>query len=145
MLKLSTSFSKKVPVPDQDFSSQSYHAAVEVELSDALTPEQVQERIHGTFEMVRNAVEVELTGNSCQLPTGSSHAAPPATPNGNGQTLKITNRQAKFITDLATQQGFKLSELNANVGKLYGVSSLYDLDRKQASALLDSLQQKKAA
>lgn len=144
MLKLSTSYSKKVPVPDQDFSSQSYHAAVEVELSDALTPEQVQERIHQTFEMVRNAVEAELTGNRCQLPT-SSHAAPPAPPSGNGQALKITNRQAKFITDLATQQGFKLSELNANVGKLYGVSSLYDLDRKQASALLDSLQQKKAA
>ena len=45
MLKLSTSFSKKVPVPGQEFSSQSYHAAVELELSDALKPDEVQARI----------------------------------------------------------------------------------------------------
>ena len=144
MLKLSTSYSKKIPVEGHDFSSQQFHAAIEVELSDALTPEQVQERIHATFQMVRQAVETELTGNRCQLPA-SGHAAPSAPPSGNGQALKITNRQAKFITDLATQQGYKLSELNAHIGKLYGVSSLYDLNRKQASALLDSLQQKKAA
>ena len=144
MLKLSTSYSKKVPVPDQEYSSQSFHAAVEVELSDALTPEQIQTRIHKTFEMVRQAVETELTGNRCPLQP-DDHSTPPTPPNGNGQALKITNRQAKFITDLATQQGFRLSELNTHIGKLYGATSLYDLDRKSASALLDSLQQKKAA
>ena len=34
MLKLNSSYSKKVPVEGQDFSSQSYHASVEVELPD---------------------------------------------------------------------------------------------------------------
>ena len=56
MLKLSTSFSKKVPVPGQEFSSQSYHAAVELELSDALQPAEVQERIRQTFALDAQAV-----------------------------------------------------------------------------------------
>ena len=58
MLKLSTSFSKKVPVPGQEFSSQSYHAAVELELSDKLQPHELQGQIHATFDMVRQAVEM---------------------------------------------------------------------------------------
>jgi hypothetical protein len=37
MIKLSTAFMKKVPVQGQEFSSQSFHASIELELSDALT------------------------------------------------------------------------------------------------------------
>ena len=47
--------------------------------------------------------------------------------------------------DLAGQQGIALSDLNAQVKKLYGVGTLYELTKKQASALLDSLQRRKAA
>ena len=56
MLRLSTSFSKKVPVEGQEFSSQSYHASVELELSDALQPAEIRTRIHDTFAVVRDAV-----------------------------------------------------------------------------------------
>lgn len=146
MLKLSTSYSKKVPVPDQEFSSQSYHASVELELSDALEPEQVQEKIHETFEMVRHAVETELTGNKTELavvPRASTDQTAPQ--NGSGPVGKASNKQIKYLMDLATQQGYELTALNAHVRKLYGVASLYDLDKKQASKLLDSLKQKKAA
>ena len=38
MLKLNASYSKKVPA-DIEFSSKSFHASLEVELSDAITPE----------------------------------------------------------------------------------------------------------
>ncbi len=146
MLKLSTSYSKKVPVPDQEFSSQSYHASVELELSDALEPEQVQQKIHETFELVRQAVETELTGNKTDLAIVPKTPATQAAPqNGNGPVGKASNRQIRYIMDLATQQGYELTALNAHVRKLYGVASLYDLDKKQASKLLDSLKQKKAA
>ena len=48
MLKLTSSFSKKVPAESQ-FSSPSYHASVEVELPDGLTETQLKETISSTF------------------------------------------------------------------------------------------------
>ena len=64
MLKLTSSFSKKVPVVGSEYSSQSYHATVEVELPSGLTTEQIQARIHETFELVRSSVEAELNGSA---------------------------------------------------------------------------------
>ena len=146
MLKLSTSFSKKVPVPGQEFSSQSYHAAVELELSDALKPDEVQARIHQTFDMVRRAVETEI--NSKAAPTASQPAtqqAPAAAASAFKPVEKASNKQVKFILDLAGRQNLPLSALNADVQKQFGVADIYALDRKQASALVDSLKQRKAA
>ena len=62
MLKLNASYSKKVPA-DGEYTSQSYHASIEVELPDGLSAEQLNGKIHETFEMVRNSVEAELHGN----------------------------------------------------------------------------------
>ena len=62
MLKLNASYSKKVPA-EGEYSSQSYHASIEVELPDGLTQEQLNSKIHETFAMVRDSVEAELHGN----------------------------------------------------------------------------------
>ena len=64
MLKLNASYSKKVPA-ETEYSSQSYHASIEVEIPDGLTAEQLQNRIHETFDLVRNSVETELHGGNC--------------------------------------------------------------------------------
>ena len=61
MLKLNASYSKKVPA-DGEYTSQSYHASIEVELPDGLSAEQLNGKIHETFEMVRSSVEAELHG-----------------------------------------------------------------------------------
>ena len=71
MLKLNASYSKKVPA-EGEYSSQSYHASIEVELSDGLTANQIQDRIHETFAMVRDSVEAELHGNGTANPEGSA-------------------------------------------------------------------------
>ena len=136
MLKLSTSFSKKVPVPGQEFSSQSYHAAVELELSDALQPAEVQERIRQTFDMVRQAVENEINGKPATTVAPAAVTKP---------VEKASNKQVKFILDLASRQKLSLSQLNADVQQQFGVADIYALDRKQASALVDSLKLRKAA
>jgi len=143
MLKLSTSFSKKVPVPGQEFSSQSYHAAVELELSDALKPDEVQARIHQTFDMVRRAVETEI--NSKTAPSASQPAALAAAHSAFKPVEKASNKQIKYILDLAGEKKLPLSQLNADVHQQFGVADIYALDRKQASALVDSLKQRKAA
>ena len=59
MLKLNASYSKKVPA-ESEYSSQSYHCQIEVELSDGLNPQQLQEKVHGVFDFVRKSVEAEL-------------------------------------------------------------------------------------
>jgi len=143
MLKVCTSYSKKVPT-DQQYSSQQFHASVEVELSDALSPEQLQERIHQTFTVVRNTVESEINGNGAATPAPASritgdHAAGDKT-NGNG---KASNAQIKYLTSLATEQDIRLSALNAYCKDNYKVETIYDLTKKQASELVDSLKHHK--
>ncbi|MBQ7178415.1 MAG: hypothetical protein IJS08_13455 [Victivallales bacterium] len=59
MLKLNASYSKKVPA-ESEYSSQQYHCQIEVELPDGLNPQQLQEKVHGVFDFVRNSVESEL-------------------------------------------------------------------------------------
>lgn len=131
MLKVCTSYSKKVPAGEQ-YSSQQFHASVELELSDALSPDQLQERIHQTFSVVRSTVEAEITGKPSNG-NGNGHGAEPKT---NG---KASNAQIKFITDLAGQKKIALGDLNQGIKDVYGVESLYELTKKDASALLDQL------
>ena len=143
MLKLNTSYSKKIPIEGQQYSSQSFHASVEIELSDALKPDEIKTRIHDTFLMVRQSVEEELNGkvqNGNGQPVNTN-----AKPNGNGHIAKASNKQVKFITDLAGQKSIPPSELNAEIKKRFSVDGLYDLSSKQASELLDTLKRGKAA
>ncbi len=144
MLKLNASYSKKVPVPDQEYSSQSYHAAVECELSDGLSANEIQERIHNVFETVRQSVENELTGKHpvqqevVTLPPQQVQPRQKSTgsTNDNG---KATTRQIKFITDLAGRRGLTLDKLDDTVERLFQVHGIYELNRKQASKLVDQL------
>jgi hypothetical protein len=133
MLKVCTSYSKKVPT-DQQYSSQQFHASVEVELSDALSPEQLQERIHQTFAVVRNTVEAEISGEEKVM-------LPPRTGGDRGASTngKATNAQIKYLTSLATEQDIRLSALNAYCHEQYHADSIYELTKKDASALVDGL------
>jgi hypothetical protein len=132
------SFSKKVPVPDSEYSSQGYSLSLQTEISES-DPEAIQARLSRTFQLVKDQVEHELAN-------GNGHTAQPAEPGGklNGND-KASNKQIKFITDLSTQRGISLSDLNTDVQKRYGVAGLYDLSRKQASELLDAMNGKRKA
>ena len=141
MLKLNASYSKKVPA-EGEYTSQSYHCSMELELSDKLEPDEIQAKIHETFALVRDAVEVELHGETAPVRTPmrvvrQPEAAParPTPPTGE----KASNKQVKYILDLAKAQGLGLTQLNARVQQAYRAASVYDLDRKSASQLVDEL------
>jgi hypothetical protein len=145
MLKAVISYSKKIPVPGSEFSSQGFSLSLETEITDT-QPAAIQARLHETYELVKATVEQELAkgnGRTAAQPETGAEAAPRAAPTGD----KASNKQVKFITDLATQRGLSLSDLNARVSQRFGVAGLYDLDKKQASSLLDELngKQRKAA
>ena len=137
MLKLNAAFNKKIPVAGEQYSSQSYHCSVEVELSDAATPEQLQTKIAETFALVRDAVESELHGKPAAKPEPAAQPAKgePAKPD----TTKASNKQVKFILDLAKGKGLTLTALNARVQDRFKVESVYELARKDASKLVDEL------
>jgi len=141
MLKAIVSYSKKIPVPDSEYSSQGYSLSLETEIPET-DPGAIQARLHQTFDLVKATVEDELANGNGRKPETREHSAP----QGNrGTTDKASNKQIKFITDLATQRGLNISDINTEVSKRFGVAGLYDLNRKQASTLLDELNNRKAA
>ena len=151
MLKLNTSFSKKIP-GDVQFSSKSFHASVEIELPDGLSPQQLQDRIHQTFQLVRNSVETELGSGNGGVPETQpvqNNAASIPAQNGNGQTNgnggngkktgPASEKQIKYLIDLVAFNGADI----AVYLKRYGVSSAYDLTRDACSKLIDEIGGKK--
>ena len=137
MLKLNASYSKKVPA-EGEYSSQSYHACVEVELPDGLTQEQLQGRIHETFEMVRNSVEAELHGKS----PGNSRGFVPE--NGSQTPVQYghpaSSKQLQYLLDIARNCGANLKQLAAR----YNVADVRQLTKQQCSKLINELSGKAA-
>ena len=157
MLKLNASYSKKVPA-DSEYSSQSFHASVEVELPDGLTQEQLNAKIHETFDLVRASVEAELTENCAphqpallpQENTANAPQTPPAQPqqNKNGYAKKngttsdapASPKQVKYLLDLARQYGVSPDQIKAK----FNVSSLESMTKVQCSRAIDELSGKAA-
>ncbi len=149
MLKLNASYSKKVPAASQ-FSSQSYHASVEIELPDGLSPEQLDAKIRETFALVRDSVENELHGDP--INTQASNVLPlpipPAQPQQNkpaygkkpATDAPASPKQIKFLLDLAKQNGYTPDQLKAR----YNVPSLENLSKTQCSRAIDELSGKAA-
>ena len=133
MLKLNASYSKKIPVDGTDFSSHSYHASVEVEIPDGLTPGELQNRIHETFELVRTSVETELNGNS----RTSSERKPRRMPERS--EAPASEKQLSYLRDIAVQHGMTLRQLDAEAHDRYGVGTARELSKSQASRLIDTL------
>ena len=154
MLKLNASYSKKVPA-EGEYSSQSYHASIEVELSDGLTPDQIQDRIHETFAMVRDSVEAELHGNKPAEHEGSAPQNPQnqsrqgyrsAASNygkGKGQSqddAAASPKQIKYLLDLARNNGVTPQQILTR----FKVNALEDLTRNQCSLAIDEFNGKAA-
>ena len=162
MLKLNASYSKKVPA-EGDYSSKSYHASIECELPDGLSQEQLKDKIHDTFELVRESVEAELGGvqsngssnrqqdGSSNRQQNSSSSRPPDghiryPQNKRGADKKQDNtpastRQLNYLLDLAHSMGMKPKEIMERAG----VDDLSDLTKTDCSKLIDELNGKTKA
>ena len=92
-------------------------------------------------------------GRAHELANGSGNGsgpvqAPAPEPKASDKrNTAASNAQLRYLTDLWTQGGGQISELNARIRQEFGVEGLYELKRKQASTLLDKLktESKKAA
>ena len=154
MLKLNASYSKKVPA-EGEFSSQSYHASIEVELPDGLTQDQLNGKIHETFAMVRDSVEAELHETKPANPEGSAPRSQQSQPRqgyrpgasnygkGKGQSQEDTAaspKQIKYLLDLARANGVTPQQILTR----FKVNALEELTRNQCSLAIDEFNGKAA-
>ena len=151
MLKLNASYSKKVPA-EQEYSSKSYHASIECELPSGQTAAQLKQKIHDTFKLVEASVDAEIAeekahNNAAQpasqnTPRTRPHIHKPSPsnpPHSTSANNTATNSQIQYIVGLAEKAGQGLPELNTIAQNQFGAESIYQLNRKDASALLDQL------
>jgi hypothetical protein len=135
MLKLNASYSKKVP-GDEQFSSQSFLASIEVELPHGMTSRELQDKIHDTFDLVKTSVENELSAR-----TASAAPVPQSRPEAPAATsaATATNKQIGYILKLGKEHQKGLPELNEMAHSLFKAESIYQLTKRDASALVDQL------
>jgi len=137
MLKLNASYSKKVPA-EGEYSSQSYHASIEVELPDGLSQPELQSRIHATFDLVRNSVEAELSEKTPCVARGFSPKTRPfsAPLRGSSQEAPEANpaspKQLTYLLDLARQHGVAPQQLAGR----FQLTDVRNLTRRQCSELI---------
>ena len=155
MLKLNASYSKKVPA-EGEYSSQSYHASIEVELPDGLTQDQLNDKIHETFAMVRDSVEAELHGNGASNPEGSAPRNQQNQPRQgyrsgasnygnknkgqNQEDAAASPKQIKYLLDLARTNGVTPQQILTR----FKVNALEELTRNQCSLAIDEFNGKAA-
>jgi hypothetical protein len=145
MLKLNASFSKKVPVPGQEYSSKGYSAEISIELPDNLNQQQLQERIHNTFALVESSVESELQkdsvfSNTQMPPQGFAKQLPPSVPvlpqppaQTKQRAVAISAKQLKYVNDLMHKYKFDPALFLQQIG----LNSIYELSKTQTSQLID--------
>ena len=133
MLKLNAAYSKKVPA-DREYTSQSYHASIEVELPDGLSQEQLNDKIHATFAMVRESVEAELGENNVrkgtELPV--QETAPQSNRASSGG-VPASPKQISYLLSLASRRGITPAQIAAQ----NNVANVDQLTKRQCSTLIE--------
>ena len=125
MMKLNAAYSKKVPA-ETEYSSQSYHCQIEVELPDGLAQQQLQEKVHGVFDFVRNSVETELhsgvpakTQQPVQQTAQQPHVQQAAPQNYQqsqnmpyrNSTAAASPKQVNYLLSLAKRAGWTIQQI----------------------------------
>lgn len=165
MIKISANISKKVPITGTEFSSQQFGASMEVEVSDADQPENIQARIRGLYAAVTQAVDEQIAaatgGNG-----GNGHGParenvsppppptqPPAAPvrdgcagnrtgsaSGNGKKTGTTDAQRRAIYAICKSLNLDMATVLAD----FNVTDASQLSVKDASRLIDDLKSRQA-
>jgi len=152
-------------VPNLEYSSQSYMAGLEVEISDGATDEQIKDRLAHVYAMLETSVDREIAqaeATAAKLAQAQQSPAQPPRPaagvaNGQPQRpaggapgprpIEPRNRRAgasaaqvKAIFGISKDKGMTRESLLALLAQQYGgVTQPEDLSVKQASEFIQKL------
>ena len=155
MLKINVSFSKKIPGEEQ-YSSLSFHGSMEKELSDGLNAEQIQQAFHNSYQLLEATVEQEIQNYKGKqthpvLPAKPAYAIPAkpyqapqsSAPQANQQ--QASQKQITFLNRLGAERGLSQQQVDAMALNSFGANSIWQLTKKQASQLIEQLQNQRVA
>jgi hypothetical protein len=160
MIKLSANLSKKVPMPDVEFSSQSYGAAMEIEVSDAADAPEITGRLEAIYKLLEQSIDGQIAKASAgraapeQQPKRPFLGEPSVKPqaeggNGNGSPKRgnghASQGQIKMIFAVSKDRGMSRDDLIGLLKAECSVERPDDLTVKAASDLIGKLQKLEGA
>ena len=150
MIKLSANLSKKVPLPDVEFSSQQYGAAMEIEVSDTADTKEVTDRLQTMYRLLEQSIDEQIVTASKptegQDPQARNHSGQESAGNGPGRNNSRNNDrhatpgQVKAIFAISRERNLNREELLARIRQTYHVNRIDDLTVRQASEMIVELQ-----
>lgn len=160
MIKLSANLSKKVPMPDVEFSSQQYGAAMEIEVSDAADAQEITGRLEAIYKLLEKSIDGQIAAASkAPMPAapvtrrsflgdanGKPHADGNNGGNGNGRRNgHASPAQIKALFAISKDKGMDRNDLVDLLKAEYNVERPDDLSVKDASDLIGRLQKLEGA
>lgn len=139
MIRLSASLTKKLPLPDVQYSSRSYSASIEVEVASGAKAEELKGKFKALYALLEEAVDEQLKESLDSPADAKTQPRRKALKERNNGNSKIaTQAQIKAIQAIAHDRGVTEQELEDLTREL-GVASLSALSIRQASSLIDTL------
>ncbi|MFP4029672.1 MAG: hypothetical protein ACLFWL_17975 [Candidatus Brocadiia bacterium] len=132
MIKLSANVSKKVPMPDVEYSSQNFSAGMEIEVSSKATRSELEEKFRSLYRLLEDSIQEQI-----QQADNSSTKKSPGSRGGNGRNA--TEAQVRAIHAIAGDRGYSDQELSGILTDRFGAAEPGALSIGQASTLIDSL------
>lgn len=153
-IQLSANYSKKLGLPG--YSSHSFSASVEVELTDL---SQVEAEVQKLYQLLQHSVDQEIQNPGYvpgEAPATNGHASPQAAggrsypvhrngrqsngtrPNTNTDAWNCTDGQRSFILRLINDQNLEKQHVEDLSQQLYG-TGVRQLNKLQASQLIEEL------
>lgn len=165
MIKLSANLSKKVPMPDVEFSSQQYGAAMEIEVSDSADAQEIAQRLQSIYSLLEKSIDgqIQVASRTVSQPVprtpflgdrnnGNGHNGGNGSGgnnggNGNGfrRNGHASPAQIKAIFAVCKDRGVSRDDLITMLQADFNVAKPDDLSIKQASDLIGRLQRLEAA
>jgi hypothetical protein len=144
MIKLTANLSKKVPMPDVEFSSQSYSAGIEVELASAATHGEVREELRKLYALLEEAIDQQVAGiageNGRRGSAVDGKESPPSHPRQGAGRRPATEAQVRAIQAIARERGHSDENLRELIASRFGPpGEPSELSVAEASSLIDTL------
>jgi hypothetical protein len=104
MIKLYANVSRKVPIPSQEYSSQSFSAGMEMEKGNDATSEEIKATLQEMYDILEESVKEQILANGVPIPVEKTVAPKEPVENENNSNGSITPNQKRFLEKLLKEQ-----------------------------------------